>query len=408
MFEAVREKFEAAGGSFRYREFRLFYVAAVGASMGNQIQRITDLWLVFELTRSPFYTGLTGLARGIPIIVFSLVGGIIADRIDRRKFVILMQSGNAAACLVMAALIATESVRVWHIYLISMLSSAFVALSAPARTAMTPELVPREYLVNAFAFTSTAWKLAQLIGPALAGIMIASLGSGTTYGFNGGVYIASFLVLAVMHYSSRSEDVQKSAFKSLIEGLSFVRSESIIAVLVSMDVVAVYFGSYRALLPVLADNLDVGSEGLGLFQSAIAAGALVGAGLIMMLGDLRYKGLWVAGAILGYALSLSGLAFSSWFPLSLFIVALLGFFDSMQAIPRNTLIQSITPDPLRGRVSSFQRMLSVGAPGLGETQSGAIASIVGPPLTLVLGSMICAGSILGILGIRRDLWRRDL
>lgn len=408
MLAYIRTRFDQAGGAFAYREFRLFYVAVVGSSMGNQIQRITDLWLIYELTGSTLYLGLTGLARGIPIILFSLAGGLIADRTDRKRFIMVMQVGSLLTNLVLAGLILAGLVQVWHILVLSMLASAFVAISAPARTAMTPNLVPRELLVNAFAFTSTAWKLAQLIGPAVAGLMIAGIGTGLTYAFNGCVYLVSAAVLLFIKDAAAPPADQKPPLRSLIEGLSFVRRESIIAVLVAMDVIAVYFGSYRVLLPVIAADLGMGAEGFGLFSSAPAVGALVGAAAVMMWGEVRYKGLVVGGAILAYASCLAGLALSPWFPFSLTMVALLGFFDSMQAIPRNALIQTITPDALRGRVSSFTRMLSVGMPGLGEAQTGAVASLLGATSTLLLAASVCAGAILAMLGWRRDLRREDL
>lgn len=376
--------------------------------MGNQIQRIVDLWLVYELTDSPAFLGLTGLARGIPIVVFSLGGGIIADRIDRKKFITAMQLASAAANVLLAALIAADAVRLWHILLISMVSSAFVAISAPARTAMTPNLVPRELLINAFAFTSTAWKLAQLVGPAVAGLMIGFAGTSVTYGFNGCVYLVSALVLVFVNYRATYVGTAQSAWRSLVEALSFVRVESIIAVLVAMDVVAVYFGSFRVLLPIIAASFGMGAAGFGLFSSAPAVGAILGAAAMIGVGDIRYKGMVVAGGILAYAACLAGLALSPWFWLSLAMVALLGFFDAMQAIPRNTVIQAVTPDALRGRVSSFARMLSVGMPGLGEAQTGLVASFLGSALTLLLGAVVCAGATLGMLAWRRDLRRADL
>lgn len=408
MLQRIKDTFKRAGGSFAYREFRLFYVAVVSASMGNQIQRITDLWLVYELTDSPLFLGLTGLARGIPIIVFSVGGGLIADRIDRKKFIMVMQLASALANLLLVVLIAAAAVQLWHILLISMVSSAFVAISAPARTAITPSLVPKELLINAFGFTSTAWKLAQLIGPAVAGLMITYAGISVVYGVNAGVYLVSAVVLMFMSYRSVPAGVGKSAFYSLVEALSFIKRESIIAVLVSMDVVAVFFGAYRILLPVIAAGFGMGAEGFGFFSSAPAVGALLGAGTVIGFGDIRYKGLVVAGAILAYAACLAGLALSPWFFLSLAMVALLGFFDAVQSIPRNTLIQYVTPDALRGRVSSFTRMLSVGMPGLGEAQMGAVASVLGPAGTLLLAAFVCAGAILGMLGWRRDLRRADL
>ena len=175
-----------------------------------------------------------------------------------------------------------------------------------------------------------------------------------------------------------------------------------------MDLADVFFGSYRALLPVFASRLGVGPEGLGLFLSAPAAGALVGATFILMLGNVRYKGLLVAAGILAYCASLAVLALSPWFLLSLGTTVMLGFFDSIQATPRNAIIQSITPDELRGRVSSFQRMLTNGGPALGQAQSGAVATLIGAPLTLMVGAIICTVTILGILGKRRDLRAAEL
>ena len=408
MLQGIKDTFKRAGGSFAYREFRLFYVAVVGASMGNQIQRITDLWLVYELTDSPLFLGLTGLARGIPIIVFSVGGGLIADRVDRKKFIMVMQLASALANLLLAALIAAAAVQLWHILLISMVSSAFVAISAPARTAITPSLVPRELLINAFGFTSTAWKLAQFVGPALAGLMIGFAGTSVTYGFNAGVYLVSAVVLMFMSYRSTYAGARKSALKSLIEALSFIKRESIIAVLVGMDVVAVFFGAYRILLPVIAADMGMGAEGFGLFASAPAVGALLGVGWVMAWRDIRYKGLVVVRAILAYAACLAGLALSPWFLMSLAMVTLLGFFDAVQSIPRNAVIQYLTPDALRGRVSSFTRMLSVGMPGLGEAQMGAVASVLGPAATLLLAAFVCAAAILGMLGWRSDLRKADL
>lgn len=408
MIRRTKDTLQRAGGSFAYREFRLFYVAVVSASMGNQIQRIVDLWVVYELTGSTAYLALTGLARGIPIIVFSLGGGLIADRVDRKNFILVMQLGSAAANLLLAAVIVAGAVQLWHILLISMVSSSFVAISAPARTAITPALVPRNLLVNAFAFTSTAWKLAQIIGPAMAGPMIAFAGSGVTYAFNGCVYLVSAAVLLFMSYRSAPATGGQSALRSLVEALSFVKRESVIAVLVSMDVVAVFFGAYRVLLPVIAVDLGMGAAGFGLFSSAPAAGAILGAAAIMACGDVRYKGLVVAGGILGYAACLAGLALSPWFLLSLAMVALLGVFDAVQTIPRNAVIQLVTPDPLRGRVSSFTRMLSVGMPGLGEAQMGAVAAVLGPASTLLVAAFVCTGATLGMLGWRRDLWAADV
>ena len=211
-----------------------------------------------------------------------------------------------------------------------------------------------------------------------------------------------------MHLSSVPGDRHQSALKSLLETFSFIRLQSIVVVLMTMDFAAVYFGTYQVLLPVFARNLGVGPEGLGLLLSAPGAGALLGAAVIMMLGNVRYRGLLIACGVIAYSASLVVFATSPWFLLSLLMATALGFFDSVQSVPRNAIIQSITPDGLRGRVASFKRMLTMGAPTLGEGQAGVIAAMIGAPLTLILGSIVTTTIIAVILGLRRDLRRADL
>ena len=390
-------------GALQYRDFRLFYSALLSAALGSQIQTTANIWQVYELTDSSLHLGLTGLARGLPILAFSLVGGVIADRVDRRRFIMLAQAINGLLAVALALLTATGRIQVWHIYLFTMISSALTAFSAPARNAIIPNLVPQTLLLNALGLNSTVWQMSHLVGPALAGTCIALFGLPTTYMMNGAAHLVTLAALAVMHLGPLPARPRQPALKSLLEGLSFVRYQSIILVLLAMDSAAVFFGSYRILLPVFARELGVGAEGLGLLLSAPAAGSLLGAAVIMSLGDVRYKGLFVVSGILAYCLFLVLLAASPWFFLSLLVTLALGFFDSLQAVPRNIVIQSITPNELRGRVSSFQSMLTNGAPALGHAQSGAVAALIGAPLAIVTGAVICAAVILGMAATRRDL-----
>ena len=404
----LKDRFGQAYGSLKFRDFRLFYTALLVASLGSQLQSTANLWLVYELTGSPLHLGLTGLARGLPTLIFSLVGGIIADRVDRKKFLIVIQAASGLLSLTLAALTATGLIQLWHVYVITLIGSSLSAINTPSRTAIVPNLVPRPFLLNAIALNSTAWQISRLLGPALAGILIALFGLSTTYLLDGAAHLGTLFTLAAISVGAVKQPSRGSALESLVEGLSFIRQRSIILALLSMDLAAVFFGSYRALLPVFASRLGVGPEGLGLFLSAPAAGALVGATFILMLGNVRYKGLLVAAGILAYCASLAVLALSPWFLLSLGTTVMLGFFDSIQATPRNAIIQSITPDELRGRVSSFQRMLTNGGPALGQAQSGAVATLIGAPLTLMVGALICTVTILGILGKRRDLRAAEL
>ncbi len=196
--------------------------------------------------------------------------------------------------------------------------------------------------------------------------------------------------------------------KALAEAMSFLKKRSIIPILLAMDSAAMFFGAYRILMPIFADNLGVGAQGLGLLLSVSGMGAILGAGVIMSLGDVRYKGRYVLIGILAYCAGLVGLAVAPWFTLALLMSASLGFSDSVQAIPRNTVIQAITPDEIRGRVSSFQSMLTNGVPSLGQMQVGAVAALIGAPLTLIVGAVLCAATVISVVSARSDVMSRDL
>lgn len=394
--------------ALRYRNFRLFYIALVVAGIGQQIQRTANVWQVYELTNSTIHLGLTGLAQGLPILALSLVGGVAADRVDRRRFIMVTQFAWGLVALVLAALTATGLIQVWHIYVATILNSALAAVNAPARSALIPNLVPKHHLLNAMALNSTVWQISNMAGPAIAGGLIALVGMPTTYAVNGIAHIVTLATLAIMHLGPVLARPRESALKSLNEGLSFIRLRSIILVLLMMDVAARFFGSYSILLPVFARDLGVGADGMGVLMSASAGGALLGSFVIMWLGNVRYKGLFVAGGILAYCLALLLLAASPWFLLSLLATTCLGLFDSFNATPRNAIIQTITPDELRGRVSGFQSMLTSGGPAMGSALSGALAAFLGAPMALVAGAAICTAVILALVTTRSDLRTADL
>lgn len=395
-------------GALAHRGFRLLWLAVLATSFGFHIQRTLELWLIYELTGSALHLGFIGLARGLPVFVLSLGGGVLADRIDRRRFVMLVQAGNGALNALLAALALTGLLQVWHIYFSACMSASLNALGAPSRNAMAPGLVPRETLLNALSLTAMSRKLSQLAGPVLAGVLIAWFSSGFTYALNGGVYFSAVFLVAAIRYASEVPHSPGSPFRSLMEGIAFVRRETAVWVFLGMELVAVYFGSYRGLLPIFAAVVGAGAEGFGLLLSAAALGAILGVALVLSLGDLRYKGLWVAFGIFAYSFCLAALALSGRFLLSVAAVFLLGFFEAVQMVLRNVIIQTTTPDRLRGRVLSFQRMLGVGGPSLGEAQSGFVAALVGAPATLVLGAAVCVGATLGLVATRKEIRKADL
>jgi len=395
-------------GALAHRSFSLLCLAILATSFGFYIQRTLELWLIYELTGSAFHLGLTGLVRGIPVFVLSPFGGVLADRIDRRRFVILVQACNGAVNAGLAFLAVTGLVEVWHIYVAGFLNASLNALGAPARNAMVPGLVPREVLLNALSLTAMSRKLSQLTAPLLASLLIVWLGSGLTYALNGCVYFSAAFLVAAIHYLSDVSGVRQSPFRSLMEGFGFVRREATVWVFLVMELITVYVGSHRALLPIFVVALGAGAGGFGLLLSASAGGAILGVAVIMSLGNLRYKGLWVVFGLFAYAVPLAVLALSGWFLLSMAAVFLLGFFEAVQMVLCNVIIQTITPDRLRGRVLSFQRMLGVGGTSLGEAQSGFVAAFIGAPLTLLAGAAICFGATVGLVTFKREIRKADL
>jgi len=392
-----------AVAALAYRDYRRFAASLLLTSLGAQLVQTAILWQVYELTGSALLLGLTGVARAVPHMILSLVGGVIADRLDRVRLIQIGQLANALLVIALAALTLTGAVAPWHLYLVTFLNSAFTALTQPARTALLPSLVPRANLVNAVALNATIGQTSQIVGPALAGIAIASVDLGATYALNGAVYLAAMVAIIGVRPPAIAGSAVASAWTSFLEGLRFVRGKPVIVSLLVLDMGATILGSYRALLPILADRLGVGAGGYGVLSAAPGVGALLGAAAILSLGDMRYKGMYTLYGVLAYCGALVVLALSPWFMLTLVAAALLGTTNAVQMIPRNSAILAISPDALRGRVEAFRSMLAGGGPPLGYALSGALAAAFGVPLALIAGAAACAALVAGVGITRREL-----
>lgn len=397
-----------AVSALEYRDYRLLFLSTVVSSMGFQLQAITNLWQIYELTGSALQIGITGLARAVPILLFSLAGGVVADRFDRRRIIMATQLLNGCFALFLAFVTITGVVQVWHIYLVTFLNASLMSMSGPGRRAIIAGLVPRHELMNAMALNQTVQQLSRIVAPSLAGVLIYWIGVPVSYFITAIATLITAAWLTFIHVAPLPDRPKVSPLEDLVEGLAFVRMRSVILSLLMTDLASQLFGSYQVLLPFISDRFDAGPAGYGLLSSAPAVGALIGATVIMSLGDVRYKGVWIVGAILAYCVCLVGLAFAPWYALAWVVVMLLGFTDSMQATPRNAVIQLVTPNELRGRVSAFQGMLVNGGPGLGQGLMGAAAGAVGGPFALVAGAIACAVLNIVVLVKRRDLRARDL
>ena len=399
----TRTGFQQAFSALASGDYRRFALSHLLTQLGAQLLQTAVLWHIFELTGSALLLGLSGLARAGPHIVLSLAGGVFADRLNRVRLIQAGQTANALLVLALAALTFTGSVEVWHLYLVTFLNSAFTAVTQPARTALIPSLVGRSSLVNAMALNSTIGQSSQILGPALAGVAIAYAGLDLVYLCNGLFYLSGMIAMVAIRVAAPLAETLESPWRSLVAGLKFVRSRPVITSLLVLDMGETVLASYRALLPVLADRLGMGVTGYGLLSAAPSAGSLLGAGLIIALGDMKYKGMYTVFGVLAYCAALVVLAASQWFALCLVAAALLGATNSIQAIPRNTAILAISPEGLRGRVEAFRSTLAGGGPPVGYILSGGLATLLGAPGALFVGAISCAVLVTGVAIARPEL-----
>ena len=386
-----------------YRDFRRFATSLLLTSLGAQLLQTAILWQVYEMTGSALLLGLSGLARAAPHMMLSLVGGVIADRLNRVHLIQAGQVTNAVLLLTLAALTLTGALEVWHLYVITFLNSAFSAVTQPARTALVPSLVPQGNLVNAVALNATIGQTSQIFGPALAGVAIATVGLEVAYLLSGLLYLTAMAAIIGVLTAPVSSQTKESPWSSFMHGMIFVRSRPVITSLLLLDLGATVLGSYRALLPIFAEALGAGAAGYGMLSAAPGIGSLLGAGFILSLGDMKYKGLYTVFGVLAYAGALAVLALSPWILLTLVAASLLGTTNSIQMIPRNTVILAISPDALRGRVEAFRSMMAGGGPPLGYTLSGGLAAVFGAPLAVVMGAVACAVLVAAVGILRSEL-----
>jgi MFS family permease len=394
--------------SFKYRDYRLLFVSSLVTQLGTEFLNVSNAWQIWSLTGSALHLGLTGIARGVPVILFSLIGGVIADRVDRRKIIVYSQLATGALALLLAFLTASGVVEVWHIYAVVFLTNTLQAASNPARRAVLASVVPREHLMNAMVLQSLVMQADRIGAPALAGVLIAVFGTPLTYALNGGTYLVNAATLMFVVTNLTPTRSGSSPLRDMVEGLTFVRQHSIILVVLSMDAALMLVGNHQVLLPVLADRFGVGPVGFGLLGSATAVGSIGAATTLLSRGNFKHKGYLIAAACLAYSGFLAMLGLAPWFAVALVAVAGLGLSNSLQAQTRNVLIQLLTPDHLRGRVTSFQSILQQGGPSLGQAILGGAASVMGAGPALVAGALICGAINLGIVLVRKDLRSEDL
>jgi MFS family permease len=337
--------------------------------------------------------GLVGLVRIVPIIAFSLVSGVVADVLDRRKLMVLTQSVMAAFAAVLALLTFRGLHAVWPIYLLAALGSAAAAFDGPARQSLIPNLVPREHLANAISLNTIMTQLASVAGPSLAGAVIALLGIGWAYLFNAASFLVVIAALLLMRgvRAAGGEEPTEISLRAAIEGLRFVFSADMIRATMLLDFFATFFSSATALLPIFAqDILRVGAQGYGWLYAAPSIGALLASGgMVHQVERIERRGRVLLAAVCAYGAATVVFGVSRSFWLTFGCLALSGAADTVSMVLRNIIRQMITPDRLRGRMTSVNMIFFMGGPQLGELEAGLVANWFGAPLSVVSGGLGC-------------------
>jgi MFS family permease len=363
------------------------------SSSGSMMQSAALHWHLYELTRNPLALGMLGLFRVIPILLFSLLGGAIADSVDRRRILLVTQSVLACVAAGLYFTTVSRTIQAPIIYLFTFVSGAALAFDNPARQSLLPNLVPREHFSNAASLNSLAFRLSTIVGPALAGWLIARGSLAMAYGLNAVSFIAMLAALGSMFSllppHVRREDTRPS-LRSLKEGLQFVRSTPILVATMLLDFVATFFSSADLLLPAIArDILHVGAQQYGLLASAQAAGSLLVGVILTARPPIVRQGMTLVAAVLVYGAATALLGISRWFILSWVLLACIGASDTVSTVLRQTIRQLVTPDHLRGRMVSVNMIFFMGGPQLGELEAGLVAKWLGVPFSIVSGGVVC-------------------
>ena len=389
--------------SLQHRNFRLLWAGLIVSNTGTWMQNVAQGWLVLQLTNSPFWLGLLGLSFAIPMIFLPLVGGAVVDRIDRIKLLYFTQTGAMLTTLVLAIMTWTGTVHISYILIASFISSALLAFDNPARQALIPELVPQRDLMNAISLNSATYTGAALIGPAIAGMLLAPLGAGSLFFLNALSYLSVLFALASMrNVQGRSSTARHTSLgKSILAGLSYTWKNRLILALLGLSALAAIFGrSYQNLLPIFARDIwSGGPAGYGILLSASGGGALVGAFGLASIRNVKRQGAILITSGLIFSLTVILFALSPYFWAGVVLLFIGGIAITVFGTIISTFIQIMVPNELRGRVMSLYSITLIGLPSLGALGIGSVAEmlggITGAPRAVLMGGVI-VGSILVI------------
>ena len=393
----MQSRLKASLRAFRHRNYRLFFAGQLTSLVGTWMQTVAQSWLVYRLTGSATLLGLVGFASQFPIFLLSPVAGAVADMYPRRRTMIVIQSLMMLLAFPLAVLTLMHRIQVSHVIVLAILLGFVNAFDIPVRQSFVAEMVGREDLINAIALNSSMMNGARIIGPAVAGILVSIIGEGWCFFLNGLSYLAVIIgLIFITAGNTRPREHEGSRVEAILEGFRFaLHKRPVRALLLLLGVVSLMGMPYSVLMPIFADEiLKGGAKGLGLLMGSSGVGALLGAAVLAGRQGVRGLGNWVMLACAGFGTSLMLFSLSRKFWLSTLLLLPVGFSMMVQMASSNTLIQSMVPDRLRGRVMALYSMMFLGMAPFGALLSGILANLMGAPSTVALGGAVCiAGAV---------------
>jgi MFS family permease len=386
----------------RHRNFALYFCGLTVSQVGDWMETTTTSWLLYEITADPILLGLGGAIRAVAIIVFGLFGGAIADRTDRRRMLFFTQTGFALSSTVLGLLVFSGRVEPWHIYVFSGVNGALGAIDAPSRRALFPILVPRNEMQNATVLNSAVFRLGRLVGPAVAGVVIATFGPATSYFINVASYAAILIALALMHAPRLPSRSAAPILRDVADGLRYTLKRPLLRAVLVLESMRSLFGVNTAIITILAtDVFHSGPQGLGLLLSSQALGALIGTTGLVMIGDIERKGRAMIVSGMAYCAVVALLGAPAPFEVAAVLLLLAASIDAFWTAMRNTMFQLQADERYRGRSLSTVLLAGRGLSQGAQLESGLAVSLAGPGFAFVSGAAVIA-TVLAIVNMLTD------
>lgn len=369
------------------RDYRLLYAGQFVSAFGSAISYVVLPWQVYRLTKSTFAVGMLGVAEFVPMFVMAFVGGALADYIDRRRLVLLSESGLALCSVTLVANSLLAQPRIWVLFVIAALFAALNAVHRPAIEALTPRLVPPEQIPAVSALNALRYSFNFIIGPGIAGLIASAFGAAFAYAIDAATYAVAVSALLLIRSVPAPDEADRPSLRTIIEGWKYARRRQELLGTYLIDLNAMFFGMPMALFPAIAESF--GGASVGLFYSMLAVGPLIATLTSGWIGRVNKHGLAVtiAAAMWGLAIVGFGLAKSLW--LALFFLALAGAADCVSGLFRMTIWNQTIPDHLRGRLASIELISYTTGPYLGNAEAGLVASLFGLRASVVSGGVMC-------------------